>query len=119
MVTPGTNFSYTCPCTGPNVHVRLGSSNQVGENAISPSNPQAVIPANATVKLGDPTTVSVLASNDRNTSVECEADPPDTICNSVNKVCLLVVQGKGLVELNTDKQPLLLQAHQDLLQLPQ
>ena len=71
------------------------------------------------MKLGDPTTVSVLASNDRNTSVECEADPPDTICNSVNKVCLLVVQGKGLVELNTDKQPLLLQAHQDLLQLPQ
>ena len=102
MVTPGTNFSFTCPCTGPDVHVTVEFSDRPGQHALTATS--GTIRENVTMDFRDPTTVSVLANTDRNTLVLCAPDIPSTTsCMTPDKVCILVVQGKIQVEFNIDK----------------
>ena len=93
LALPGTNFSYTCPCTGTDIRITVDFSH-VGGVFITPTDQNLANKYNIRAHYGSSiVTVFVTTSLERNLSVICTPLSPSTTCTSTS-LCLFAVEGK-------------------------
>ena len=95
LALPGTNFSYTCPCTGTDIYITVMISMTVGGVIITPTNQIIANHNNISAHYGSSiVTVFILTSLERNVTITCVPLQPSTTCTHTS-LCLFVVKGKS------------------------
>lgn len=95
LALPGTNFSYTCPCTGTDIQIVVYLTVGAGVR-ITPTDQNVANHNNISAHYGSSiVTVFILTSLERNVTITC-AWPlqQSTTCTYIS-LCLFVVKGKS------------------------
>ena len=93
LALPGTNLSYTCPCTGTDIAIFVDLTG--GGVRITPTDQNLANHLNISAHYGSSiVTVFILTSLERNVTITCVPLHPSTTCTHTS-LCLFVVKGKS------------------------